>query len=97
MSVGMEFSYYMFFTDMLDAVSGRYATYDELARAYPDSVQQQLARYISDPTGWGTNGKEGRATSRRGNPGLPDSFSYFSVEVSWTFKRSPMRRSYVSL
>lgn len=97
LSVGMEFSYFMFFTDMLDAVSDRYATYDELARAYPDSTQQMMARYISDPTGWGTNGKESLFTSRRGNPGLPDSFSYFSVEVSWTFKRSPMRRTFVSL
>ncbi|MBK9059762.1 MAG: hypothetical protein IPL81_07820 [Flavobacteriales bacterium] len=97
MSVGMEFSYYMSFTDMLDAVSDRYATYSEIGQVYTDSTQQYMARYISDPTGWGTNGKESLFTSRRGNPGLPDSFSYFSVEVSWTFKRSPMRRSFVSL
>lgn len=97
MSVGMEFSYYMFFTDMLDAVSDRYATYAEIGQAYPDSATQYMARYISDPTGWGTNGKESLYTSRRGNPGLPDSFSYLSVEVCWKFKRSPMRRSFVTL
>lgn len=96
-SVGMEFSYYMFVTDMLDAVSDRYATYAELGQAYPDSTRQYMARYISDPTGWGTNGKESLYTSRRGNPGLPDSFSYLSFEVSYKFKRSPMRRIFVSL
>lgn len=96
-SVGMEFSYYMFFTDMLDAVSDRYATYAEIGQAYPDSTQQYMARYISDPTGWGTDGKESLFTSRRGNPGLPDSFSYFSIEISYKFKRSPMRKSFVSL
>lgn len=97
MAVGMEFSYYMFFTDMLDAVSDRYATYAEIGQVYPDSTQQFMARYISDPTGWGTNGRESLYTSRRGNPGLPDSFSYLSIEVSYTFKRGQMRRSFVSL
>ncbi len=97
LSVGVEFSYYMFFTDMLDAVSDRYATYDEIAKVYPDSTRQYMARYISDPTGWGTDGKESLFTSRRGNPGLPDSFSYFSLEISYKFKRSPSRRSFVSL
>lgn len=97
LSVGMELSYYMFFTDMLDAVSNRYATYSEIGKAYPDSASQFMARYISDPTGWGTNGEESIFTSRRGNPGLPDSFSYLSVEVCWKFKRSRMRRSFVSL
>lgn len=97
LSVGMEFSYYMFFTDMLDAVSDRYATYDEIAKVYPDSTSQYMARYISDPTGWGTDGKESLFTSRRGNPGLPDSFSYFSIEISYKFKRSSSRRSFVNL
>lgn len=97
LSVGMEVSYYMFFTDMLDAVSDRYATYAELAQAYPDSTQQMMARYISDPTGWGTNGEESLYTSRRGNPGLKDSFSYFNFEVCWKFKRSPGRRSFLTL
>ncbi|MBP8823561.1 MAG: hypothetical protein KBH07_07960 [Flavobacteriales bacterium] len=96
-SVGLECSYYLFFTDMLDAVSDRYATYAELAQAYPDSTTQMMARYISDPTGWGTNGQENLFSSRRGNPGLPDSFSYFSLEVCYKFKRSTQRRSFVSL
>ena len=97
LSVGVEFSYYMFFTDMLDGVSDRYATYSEIGQAYPDSTQQFMARYISDPTGWGTNGKESLFTSRRGNPGLPDSFSYFSFEVCYKFKRGTSRRSFVTL
>ncbi|HEY0978166.1 MAG TPA: hypothetical protein VGE21_11915 [Flavobacteriales bacterium] len=98
LSVGAEFSYYTFLTDMLDNVSGRYATYAEIGQAYPnDSTAQYMARYISDPTGWGTNGEAGPATSKRGNPGLPDTFSYFMFEVSYKFKRSPSRRSFVSL
>ncbi|MFT3885483.1 MAG: hypothetical protein QM724_08655 [Flavobacteriales bacterium] len=97
-SVGAEFSYYMFMTDLLDAVSDRYATYNEIGKAYPgDSTAQYMARYISDPTGWGTDGTLGIRTSRRGNPGLPDTFSYFMFEVSYKFKRSPGRRSYMSL
>lgn len=96
-SVGMEFSYYTFFSDMLDNVSERYATYAEIGKAYPDSARQYMARYISDPTGWGTNGEIGKYTSRRGNPGLPDAFSYFMFEVSYKFKRTPSKRSFVSL
>ncbi len=99
MSLGMEFAYYSFFTDQLDNVSERYASYDEIARAYPNSVEDQLlARYISDPTGWGTNGEpQSIYTSRRGNPGLVDAYSYFSFEISYKFKRRPNRRSFVSL
>jgi opacity protein-like surface antigen len=96
MSIGAEFSYYMFLTDMLDNVSERYATYDEIGSVYADSTQQFLARYISDPTGWGTDGTISKGTSRRGNPGLPDNFSYFSFEVSYKFKRTPGRRSFMS-
>lgn len=96
LSIGAEFSYYMFITDMLDNVSERYATYDEIGGVYADSTQQFLARYISDPTGWGTNGNISGGTSNRGNPGLPDNFSYFAFEVSYKFKRSPGRRNYMS-
>lgn len=96
MSVGIEFSYYMFLTDMLDNVSERYPTYDEIGAVYTDSTQQFLARYISDPTGWGTDGTTSVRTSRRGNPGLPDNFSYFALELSYKFRRSPGRRSYVT-
>jgi hypothetical protein len=99
LSIGMEYCYMMFTTDLLDDVSDRYATYAEIDAAYPgDPVKQELARYISDPTGWGTDGSdEGLASSPRGNPGLLDSFSFVSLEVSYKFKRKPSRRTYVSL
>jgi hypothetical protein len=96
-SIGAEFSYYMFVSDMLDNVSERYATYDEIGAAYPgDSTMQFMARYISDPTGWGTNGFINNQTSRRGNPGLPDNFSYLAFEVSYKFRRTPSKRSFVT-
>lgn len=98
MSVGMEFQYYMFTNDKVDDVSERYATYAEIDAAYAnDPTRQELARYISDPTGWGTDGTEGVISSRRGNPGLMDTISFLSFEVSYKFKRQPSRRSYVSL
>ena len=34
-------------------------------------------------------------SSRRGNPGMPDYFSYLSFEVSYKFKRKPSRRMYM--
>lgn len=95
--VGAEFSYYMFLTDMLDNVSESYATYDEIGSVYgADSTMQFLSRYISDPTGYGTDGKLSKGTSGRGNPGLPDNFSYFAFEVSYKFRRSPGRRNFMS-
>ncbi|MBK9288770.1 MAG: hypothetical protein IPN38_14055 [Flavobacteriales bacterium] len=95
-SVGAEFSYYTFATDYLDNVSGRYATYGEIGSVYVgDSTSQYLARYISDPTGWGTDGTVSIRSSRRGNPGMPDYFSYLSFEVSYKFKRKPSRRLYM--
>lgn len=97
LSIGIEYCYLMFLTDMLDDVSDRYATYDEIDETYTDPRDQELARYISDPTGWGTDGELSKYTSRRGNPGLLDSFSYLSLEVSYKFKRRPGRRSYMSL
>lgn len=97
-SVGMEMSYIMFTDDMIDNVSNRYATYAEIDAAYPgDPTKQELARYISDPTGRGTDGTEGFRTSRRGNPGLLDTVSFINLEVSYKFKRKPSRRTYVSL
>lgn len=97
LSIGLEYCYMMFMTDMLDDVSDRYSTYDEIDAVYTSDRDRELARYISDPTGWGTNGEVGVVTSQRGNPGLLDSFSFFSLEVSYKFKRSPQRRSYMSL
>lgn len=97
LSIGIEYCYLMFLTDMLDDVSDRYPTYEELDATYSDANDRTLARYISDPTGWGNGGEIGIATSQRGNPALLDSFSYFSLEISYKFKRSPARRSYMSL
>ena len=99
MSVGMEYTYISFFSDRLDDVSERYATYDEIAERYPnDPRMQELAQYISDPTGKGTDGTTDEIiTSRRGNPGLPDAFTYIAFEVSYKFKKKPARRSFVSL
>ncbi len=94
--IGAEFAYYTFATDYLDNVSGRYATYGEIGSVYPsDSTSQYLSRYISDPTGWGTDGTVSFRSSRRGNPGMPDYFSYLSFEVSYKFKRKPSRRMYM--
>ena len=79
-------------------MSDRYATWNEIDQTYPgDASKQELARYISDPTGWGTIGTIDPKTSPRGNPQLPDGISYFSLEVSYKFKRKPGRRSFVSL
>jgi len=98
MSIGIEFSYVMFMNDHIDDVSDRYSTYAEIDAAYAgDPNRQQLARYISDPTGQGTNGEIGSGTSRRGNPGLLDTISFFNLEVSYKFKRSPGRRSFLSM
>jgi hypothetical protein len=98
-SLGIEFSYYMFTNDRVDDVSDRYPTFQEIEAAYPnDPVRQELARYIADPTAWGSDGIEGSIrTSRRGNPGLLDTMSFLSLEVSYKFKRRPSRRSFVSL
>ncbi|MBK9175394.1 MAG: hypothetical protein IPM46_03475 [Flavobacteriales bacterium] len=98
MSVGVEMTYIMFTNDHIDDVSDRYSTYDEIDAAYPgDTRAQQLARYISDPTGYGTNGTTSFLTSRRGNPGLLDTISFVSFEVSYKFKRGAGRRSFLSL
>lgn len=94
-----EYSYYAFFTDYLDDVSENYATRDQIAASHPNDLQaQQMAAYISDPTNKGTNGEPGPPyTSPRGNPDMKDSFSYISVELSYSFKRKPKRRTFVSL
>ncbi|MBK8338633.1 MAG: hypothetical protein IPK99_00790 [Flavobacteriales bacterium] len=98
LSLGVEFSYYSFFTDQLDGVSDRYASYTELEDAYSGDVRaEELARYISDPTGWGTTGEiDDPRTSVRGNPALPDGFSYLNLEVSYKFKRGVGRSSFIT-
>lgn len=77
-----EFNYYYFLTDYLDDVSNRYATYEELKASFPDAVNFELAKYIADPTGKGTNGIIANA-SQRGNPNKKDSFTYVSLEASY--------------
>jgi len=98
LSVGVEYCYLMFMTDELDDVSNLYSTYEQIDNLYLEERDRTLARYISDPTGWGTVGdNDDLNTSRRGNPGLLDSFSYFNFEVSYKFKRRPGRRTYMRL
>ncbi len=86
LTLSIEFNYYYFFTDYLDDVSGRYATYEELAASFPDLNQFILSKYISDPSGRGTNGYIGTATSPRGNPSLSDAFTYLSFEASYKIR-----------
>ena len=86
LTLSLEFNYYYFFTDYLDDVSGRYATYEELAASFPDATEYNIAKYISDPTGRGTNGFIGTATSPRGNPSLSDAFTFLSFEASYKIK-----------
>lgn len=79
----LEFDFYYFTSDYLDDVSTRYATYDELKASFPDPDKYEIAKYVSDPTGQGTNGTIGPGTSQRGNPGKKDSYTVFSLEVSY--------------
>ena len=81
-TLSLEFDYYYFFTDYLDDVSGRYATYKELEATFPDPQQLEMAKYISDPTGKGTNGFV-MGSSPRGNPNKNDSFTFISFEVAY--------------
>jgi hypothetical protein len=86
-TLSAEFSYYKFLTDYLDDVSERYATLEEIRANFPnDPNKQQLAAYISDPTGKGTNGFEGPQTSRRGNKIKTDGYTYISLEISYNFE-----------
>jgi hypothetical protein len=87
LTLSTEFGYYMFFTDFLDDVSDEYPTFDEINSNFPnDPVKQALALYISDPTGFGNGGYPGPATSRRGNPGKNDGFSYVNIELAYKFE-----------
>jgi hypothetical protein len=85
LTISAEFDYYFFLTDYLDDASGRYATYDELKSSFPDATQYEIAKYISDPTGRGTNGTISHATSPRGNPKMKDTFTFFGIEVAYNF------------
>jgi hypothetical protein len=85
-TMSAEFGYYFFMTDYLDDASDEYPTFDELNSNFPnDPDKQAMALYIADPTGWGTNGYPGPATSPRGNPSEKDSFSFLNIEVAYKF------------
>ncbi|HQV00114.1 MAG: hypothetical protein JNK61_11015 [Bacteroidia bacterium] len=85
-NVGFEVAYYKMFTDAIDNVSDRYVYQTELENYFPNDInQQQLAAYISDPTGNGTNGYPGPQTSQRGNPSKNDSYTCISLELSYKF------------
>ncbi len=89
-TLSAEFAVYYFLTDYLDDVSSRYATSSEIEKNFPnDPVKQQLATYISDPTGRGTDGTLlTPPTSRRGNPKYSDMYTYISLEVAYRFQLS---------
>lgn len=86
-TLSAEFAYYYFLTDYLDDVSDRYATTAEIEHNFPDNPEkQQMATYVSDPSGRGTDGTTMMPpTSRRGNPKLKDSYAYISLEVAYKF------------
>ncbi|HNR48872.1 MAG TPA: hypothetical protein PKN14_06450 [Bacteroidia bacterium] len=83
LTLSAELSYIKFVTDYLDDVSQRYATYEEINANFPDPEKQQLAKYISDPTGRGTDGFEGPQTSKRGNYRKTDGYAYLSLELAY--------------
>ncbi len=92
LTASVEFGYYYFFTDYLDDVSTEYVTYSDLERLYPgDTRMHELALYISDPTGYGTNGYPGPATSPRGNPEKSDAYSFINLELSYKFSIQKQR------
>jgi len=90
LTYSIEFGYYHFLSDYLDDVSDSYATYEEIEQNYAgDPEKQALSQYISDPTGKGTNGYEGAATSQRGNPKLKDSYTFINMEIAYRIKWNP--------
>lgn len=91
-TLSVEFGYYKFMTDFLDDVSDAYANYDEINSLYPDDPDKQaIARYISDPTGRGTSGYPGPATSARGNPKTTDGYSFINLEIAYKFEFEPRK------
>lgn len=83
MNVSAEFSYLKFVTDYLDDVSDAYSTNEDIAANFPDAKDQEIAKYISDPTGRGTDGYEGPQTSQRGNKRKSDGYTFISLELSY--------------
>ncbi len=91
-TLSVEFGYYKFMTDYLDDVHDTYANYDEIVSLYPDDPNRQaMAKYISDPTGRGTIGYPGPATSARGNPNTNDGYSFINLELAYKFQFEPRK------
>lgn len=91
-TLSLEFGYYKFFTDYLDDASDAYATYKQIEQNFAgDPIKQELAKYISDPTGLGTNGSVGPQTSRRGNPDITDSYSFINFEFAYRIDWNPKK------
>lgn len=91
-TLSLEFGYYKFFTDYLDDASDAYATHKQIDQYFQgDAVKQELAKYISDPTGLGTDGFVGPRTSRRGNPDLNDSYSFINIEFAYKINWNPKK------
>ena len=92
LTLSIDFTYYHLFCDNIDDVSSRYAYESEIETNFPgDPAKQQLAAYISDPTGYGTDGHAGPQTSPRGNPSKKDSFSFLNVELAYRFEFIPKK------
>lgn len=92
LTLSVDFTYYHLFCDNIDDVSDRYAYKSEIESNFSgDPVKQELATYISDPTGYGTNGFAGPQTSPRGNPKKKDSFSFFNIELAYRFEFIPKK------
>ena len=81
-----EWCFYDFpFSDYIDDVSKRYATYAEIERNFPGDLQKQtLAKYITDPSGWGSDGENGKSSSPRGNPKKFDWVNYMNFQLFFT-------------
>ncbi len=91
-TLSMEFGYYKFFTDYLDDASNAYATHKQIEQRFQgDPVKVELAKYISDPTGLGTDGYVGPRTSRRGNPDISDSYSFINLEFAYKINWNPAK------
>lgn len=91
-TLSVEFGYYYFFTDYLDDASKAYATHKQIEQHFAgDPVKQEIAKYISDPTGLGTDGLVGPRTSRRGNPGLNDTYSFINFEFAYKINWNPKK------
>lgn len=86
LTLSMEFGYYMFFSDFIDDVSDRYPTQSEIASSYPgNTALQELALYISDPSGLGRGNASGVGMSPRGNPSSKDAHSFIGLELAYKF------------